>query len=176
MKNTVITDLLVLSLLLDEPRYGYDLKRDAGVLLGRGVLHNNLVYPLLARFRKRGWVRRRELPGDRGQKRQVYTLTVTGRKELLARLGEFSEKDAASSDAFRVRVGMFAVLDRETRKRILDVRERILLESRAHLRKISGHFDDVGKFGEAVIALRQKQLQAEIAWLRGLRKLARRRA
>lgn len=175
MTDSVINDLLVLSLLLDEPRYGYDLKRDAGVLLGRGVLHNNLVYPLLARFRKRGWVRRREVPGDRGQKRQVYTLTAGGRRELLARLGEFSERDAASSDAFRVRVGMFAMLDREARKRILDARERVLMGSRAHLGEISKHFREIGRFGEAVIALRRRQLQTEIVWLRGLRKVARRR-
>lgn len=171
-----MTDIIVLSLLLDGRRYGYDLKKEAGILLGRKVLHSNLVYPLLAKFRKSGWVRRRQVPGERGQKRQVYTLTAAGRKEVLSRLNAFSEKDAANSDAFRLRVGMFSMLDRGTRKRMIDARESVLKRGKARLNEIAGHFHEVNRFAEAVIALRRRQLQMEIVWLRELRRLARRKA
>ena len=45
-----MNDLLLLAMLLDEPKYGYQLKREAGWITGQDALHSNLVYPLLRRF------------------------------------------------------------------------------------------------------------------------------
>ena len=45
-----MNDLIILALLLDGPKHGYQLKREAGFLFGHGDMHNNLVYPLLRRF------------------------------------------------------------------------------------------------------------------------------
>ncbi len=50
---------MVLGLLFDGPKHGYQLKREAGFVLGRGDMHNNLVYPLLRRFTTEGWVTKR---------------------------------------------------------------------------------------------------------------------
>src|SRR5687767_13113304 len=53
-------ELLILSLVEDRPRHGYEI----GQLIemrSRGVLHFNVasLYPLLYRLEKRGWIRRR---------------------------------------------------------------------------------------------------------------------
>jgi len=117
-----MTDLIILSTLLPGPKHGYQLKHEAGIILGQGILHNNLVYPLLRRFMNNHWVRRRTVPGERGQMRHRYAITALGRKELLARLRAFSLQDARSSDGFRFRVGMFQLLDRGSRLRILEAR------------------------------------------------------
>jgi DNA-binding PadR family transcriptional regulator len=61
-----MTDLILLALLLARPKHGYQLKREAGLLLGQEMLHNNLVYPLLRRFMKHRWVSRKTGPGQRG--------------------------------------------------------------------------------------------------------------
>lgn len=168
-----MTDLIVLALLLEEPRYGYDIKKDAAVVLGHKPLHNNIVYPLLAKFRKRGWVRRRKAPGERGQTRQMYTLTRAGRAETLRRVREFSEEDARNPAAFQARVSLFGMLKVRERGEILAKREQVLLRSRARLKEIEKHFA-MGQFARAVIELRRKQTETERAWLRKLWRIRKR--
>ena len=43
-------DLIILASLLDGPKHGYALKKQAGMIFNHSQLHNNLVYPLLRRF------------------------------------------------------------------------------------------------------------------------------
>src|SRR5574337_2170086 len=104
---TVMNDLIILALLFDGPKHGYQLKREAGFILGQGEMHNNLIYPLLRRFTTQGWVTRKAVPGERGQTRQQYALTAKGRKQLLERLAEYSGQEVLSPSAFTARVGMF---------------------------------------------------------------------
>ena len=92
-----MTDLIILATLLSGPKHGYQLKHEAGMILGQQVLHNNLVYPLLRRFMDDGWVSRRTVPGERGQTRHRYAITPLGRRELVARLSTFSETDAPAA-------------------------------------------------------------------------------
>src|ERR1051325_11244736 len=76
-------ELLILSLVEEQPRHGYDI----GSLIeqrSRGVLRFNVasLYPLLYRLEKRGWIEGRwvEKPGQR--RRRYYRLTSAGRKVL----------------------------------------------------------------------------------------------
>lgn len=168
-----MTDLIVLSLMLDGPRYGYDLKKDAGVILERVTLHNNLVYPLLAKFLERGWVRRKKVPGERGQTRRLYTLTRSGKAEVLRRLRAFSEKDAVDGSAFQLRVALFSELGARARREIIAARENALKRKKTRLAGISKHFE-MGKYGRSVVSLRRKFVETELAWIRGVRRLGRR--
>ena len=124
--DIVMNDLLILASLLDGPQHGYALKKRIGTITGHGPMHNNLVYPLLKRFVAASWVSRRKAQGQRGQTRELYSLTPKGKQVLLSRLADFSEKDAVSGDACRLRVGLFAVLSLEARAKILDSREQWL--------------------------------------------------
>jgi transcriptional regulator len=78
-------ELLVLSLVEDQPRHGYDLGQLIE-LRSRGVLRFNVasLYPLLYRLEDRGWIRGRwvEKPGQR--RRRYYRLTPAGEKVLAA--------------------------------------------------------------------------------------------
>src|SRR5271170_4469056 len=121
-----MNDLIILAMLLDSPKHGYQLKHEAGFILGQGAMHNNLVYPLLRRFTAEGWATRKSVPGKRGQTRQSYSLTAAGRRELISRLSNYSPADASDARAFLARVGMFAALPEETRTSILDLRESYL--------------------------------------------------
>lgn len=78
-------ELLILALVEDRPRHGYDI----GKLIesqSRGELRFNIasLYPLLYRLEKRGWIEGRwtEKPGER--RRRLYRLTPEGRKVLAA--------------------------------------------------------------------------------------------
>lgn len=164
-----MTDLIILSTLLPGPKHGYQLKHEAGIILGQGVLHNNLVYPLLRRFMNDKWVSRRIVPGERGQKRHRYAITALGRKELLTRLSAFSEQDARSSNEFRLRVGMFQLVDAEARLRILEMREKFLLVRLEKLTAVETNFP-LDRYASEVTSQFRSETQSELDWIKRLRK------
>ena len=77
-------ELLILSLVEDRPRHGYDIGQLIE-LRSRGALRFNVasLYPLLYRLEKRGWIRGRwvEKAGQR-RRRRYYRLTPAGTKIL----------------------------------------------------------------------------------------------
>jgi len=166
-----MNDLILLALLLDGPKHGYQLKREAGFLFGRGDMHNNLVYPLLRRFMTAGWISKKSAPGERGQTRQQYSLTGTGRKILITRLSTYSNADASSFEGFITRVGMFAVLRQETRQRILLERQSYLRAREETIGALRQNMD-LGVYGGEVVGQLLKQIKAEQAWIRRVRRLA----
>jgi DNA-binding PadR family transcriptional regulator len=166
-----MTDLIILATLLPGPKHGYSIKRQAGLILGQEKLHNNLVYPLLRRFMTKKWVTKKEVPGERGQTRQLYSITPLGRKELISQLSNFTEQDARASDQFRFRVGMFQVIEPEARMRILDTRERYLNSRIEKLSAIQDNFDLDRYSGEATSRLRGES-RAELDWIAHLRRIS----
>ena len=76
-------ELLILSLVDDRARHGYDIARLIE-LRSQGALsfHAASLYPLLYRLERRGWISGRwvEKPGER--RRRMYRLTPKGRDVL----------------------------------------------------------------------------------------------
>jgi DNA-binding PadR family transcriptional regulator len=118
-----MTDLVILTALLGGPAYGYALKRTAGLIFGNGMLHNNVVYPMLKKFVESGWVEQSTIPGDRGQERKQYRITAAGRKHLLEQITEFGEREASNDGAFLFRVALFDLMPKEKRAEILAARK-----------------------------------------------------
>lgn len=52
--DSVMTDLVILTVLLGGPAYGYALKRTAGLIFGNGELHNNLGLSAVEKVRSVG--------------------------------------------------------------------------------------------------------------------------
>ena len=167
-----MTDLLLLAMMLPGPKHGYQLKREAAWILGQVSLHNNLVYPLLRRFLDEGWVSKKETPGQRGQTRQRYALTATGRRTLIARLSQFTDVDAASDEAFRFRVALFHLLAPEVRETILSRREAHLLAAQDRLSILTTKMK-MGKFSSEVVRQMRTHLELESKWIPHLRRLSR---
>ena len=166
-----MTDLIIMATLLPGAKHGYSLKRQAGLILGQENLHNNQVYPLLRRFVANKWVSKQEVPGQRGQTRQLYSLTALGKKELISRLGSFSEQDARDSDEFRLRVGMFQVLGPEARLRILDARQAFLKSRLEKLSAIQKNFD-LDRYAGEVTRRFLADSEAEVDWIEHLRRIS----
>jgi DNA-binding PadR family transcriptional regulator len=158
-------------MMLDGPKYGYQLKREAGWILGQEALHNNFVYPMLRRFLEEGWVSKKAVPGDRGQTRQQYVLTAEGRRNLLGRLNQFSESDASSDNNFHLRVGLFAIIKPEAREAIMAGRENHLQGRDQRLAALQAKME-LGKFGGEVVRHMRKQIEMECEWIRHLRRIA----
>jgi len=168
-----MNDLIILGLLFHGSKHGYQLKREAGFMLGHGDMHNNLVYPLLRRFTTAGWVTRKKVPGERGQTRQQYELTAKGRRELIRRLAEFSGNDVRSEAAFSTRVGMFGLLEKDTRAQILRKREAYLHEREERLTTLKTNVE-VGTYGAEAIGFLGERIRSEIAWIKRLEGMLRR--
>jgi transcriptional regulator len=83
-------ELLILSLVEDQPRHGYDLSklieaRSGGVLKFRVAS----LYPLLYRLEKRGWIQGRWIEKAGQRRRRYYRITAVGREVLAAQRKEW---------------------------------------------------------------------------------------
>jgi PadR family transcriptional regulator PadR len=76
-------ELLILSLVEDRPRHGYEIGQLIE-LRSRGALRFNVasLYPLLYRLEKRGWIRGRWVEKTGQRRRRYYRLTPVGKKIL----------------------------------------------------------------------------------------------
>jgi len=85
-------EILVLSLLEDQPRHGYDISRLIQIRSG-GVLrfHVTSLYPLLYRLEDRGWIASRWVEKSEQRRRRYYTLTPEGRKVLRSQRKSWKE-------------------------------------------------------------------------------------
>jgi len=85
-------ELLVLSLVEDQPRHGYDLSkliesRSGGVLTFRVAS----LYPLLYRLEKRGWIQGRWIEKAGQRRRRYYRLTAAGAQVLASQRSTWKE-------------------------------------------------------------------------------------
>jgi PadR family transcriptional regulator PadR len=78
-------ELLILSLVEDRPRHGYDIGQLIE-LRSNGTLRFSVasLYPLLYRLEKRGWIRGRWVEKAGQRRRRYYRLTPAGKKILAA--------------------------------------------------------------------------------------------
>jgi PadR family transcriptional regulator, regulatory protein PadR len=91
-------ELLVLSLLEDQARHGYDISkliqiRSAGFLR----FHVTSLYPLLYRLEERGWISSRWVEKAEQRRRRYYSLTPEGQKVLRAQRKSWKEFVTAMS-------------------------------------------------------------------------------
>jgi len=85
-------ELLVLSLLEDQPRHGYDISKLIQIRSG-GFLrfHVTSLYPLLYRLEDRGWIVSRWVEKAEQRRRRYYSLTPEGRKVLRSQRKSWKE-------------------------------------------------------------------------------------
>ena len=76
-------ELLILSLVEDQARHGYDIGKLIEARSG-GVLHFHVasLYPLLYRLEKQGWIEGRWVEKANQRRRRYYRLTKEGRSVL----------------------------------------------------------------------------------------------
>jgi DNA-binding PadR family transcriptional regulator len=157
-------DLILLTALLQRPAYGYALKRTAGLIFGRGGLHNNVVYPLLKKFVESGWVEQTTVQGDRGQKRKLYRITPAGRKYLLEQISTFGQREASNDGEFLFRVAMFDLLPERKRRAIVAARKTFLETRVQELSEV----ETAGKarsFSAIVLKRYRALVQQELEWI-----------
>ena len=78
-----VLEYCVLSLLVEDSRYGFDLVRRLGDVDGM-VTSEGTIYPLLSRLRREGWVTTTWVESEAGPPRRYYAITPAGRRALRA--------------------------------------------------------------------------------------------
>ncbi len=85
-------ELLVLSLLEDQSRHGYDISKLIKIRSGGALqFHVTSLYPLLHRLEKQGWIEGLWVEKAEQRRRRYYKLTPQGKRELRSK--EKSWKD-----------------------------------------------------------------------------------
>lgn len=86
---------LVLSLLADGPKYGFQITYNVKILADNQVgWSNSKLYPLLHRLEQDGLVESFWKPSDSGPDRKYYKLTPAGKKALAAAKNEWNEMNS----------------------------------------------------------------------------------
>ena len=158
-------DILMLRVLADGERHGYEIKKRVEHILGGRSINNNVLYPALRRFEEQGAIRRVAAQADPGRPpRHVYRLTDTGHDLLQAMIRDADPALIADDNEFQTRVAFFADLDADDRLRILGVRREVVEGRLAHLAALRPDAQ-AEPWGLRVMDFNVERLQQELAWL-----------
>ena len=85
---------LVLAILAEGDSYGYAIiKRVATLSAGHLQWTDGMLYPVLHRLERQGWVSAKWAESDSGRKRKYYRITKEGRTELAAQRQQWKAVD-----------------------------------------------------------------------------------
>ena len=162
-------DIVVLSLLAEQPRHGYDLDR---VIEQRGYrqwtsLAFSSVYYLLKRLSERGLLEPDE--GSQGR-RTVFRVTEAGRRELRQAAGERVLAPAPPSAGVLPALNAYSRLDDPALAALLARRAEALLGRLDELRALRAQVDE--EHALAIFDYEILRQEADLAWTRSLLKKA----
>jgi DNA-binding PadR family transcriptional regulator len=169
------SEILILAMLRQGPRHGYEIKKDIDRALGGMVtLNNKTLYLVLKRFEEMGAVTRQVIVQDGKPNRHRYELTERGIEVLQTYLCDFGPEQAGSDSEFFTRVSFFDFLEVEARKAILRERLSYLQRGLAYLhslQQIADEGEDCAKIvptlshAERVLAFHTKRIHDEYEWI-----------
>jgi DNA-binding PadR family transcriptional regulator len=117
------SEIVILAMLHQGPRHGYEIKKDIERALGGMVpLNNKTLYLTLKRFEELGAVTRQVIPQEGKPNRHLYQLTERGIELLQASLRDFPAEHAGNDAEFFTRVAFFEFLDPPEQEAILTKR------------------------------------------------------
>ena len=162
-------DIVLLSLLAEQPRHGYDLDR---VIEQRGYrqwtsLAFSSVYYLLKRLSERGLLEPDE--GSQGR-RTVFRVTEAGRRELRQAAGERVLAPAPPSAGVLPALNAYSRLDDPELVTLLAQRAEALLGRLDELRALRAQVDE--EHALAIFDYEILRQEADLAWTRSLVKKA----
>ena len=162
-------DIVVLSLIAEQPRHGYDLDR---VIERRGYrqwtsLAFSSVYYLLKRLSERGLLEPDE--GSQGR-RTVFRVTEAGRRELRQAAGERVLAPAPPSAGVLPALNAYSRLDDPALAALLARRAEALLGRLDELRALRAQVDE--EHALAIFDYEILRQEADLAWTRSLLKKA----
>lgn len=130
----------ILTLLAEEPKYGYQIKLDFEKAIGDAwILNVGQVYTTLQRLERDGYVVA-EADGADGQQR--YRLTPSGSSEVQAWMASPVDQGAASRDAVSIKILLAIESSVATPADVISVQRRATMSSLQDLQRMRSDADD----------------------------------
>jgi DNA-binding PadR family transcriptional regulator len=169
------SEILILAMLRQGPRHGYEIKKDIDRALGGMVtLNNKTLYLALKHFEEMGAVTRQVIPQEGKPNRHTYHLTERGIELLQATLLDFPPEQAGSDAEFFTRVAFFDFLEAEEREAILNTRLAYLQRGLDYLQKLQQMADEEDcapgagvsmSYAHRVLAFHIRRIRDEYQWI-----------
>jgi len=166
----MVNEVVVLTLLLAEPKHGYRLLEEADRLIGPDeTFDTKRLYTTLRRLELQGAIAASPEPSPRrgAPQRKVYRITPQG-QEILRRLVA-DPANALDRRRFFVSLSLWVFLDGEARRDLLQRRFAWLDEETRHMAAVAA-LPDHTPWSEAVAAFQLRQVVEERRWLQDLAK------
>jgi len=164
----VYFDILMLRVLADGDRHGYEIKKTVERILGGRSINNNVLYPALRRFEEQGAIQRVAARAEPGRPpRNVYRLTDTGHDLLQAMIRDTDPALIADDNEFQTRVAFFGDLDADDRLKIISARREIVDAQLANLAALRPD-TEAYPWGLRVMDFTVARYQQELTWLDAL--------
>ena len=164
------SEIVILAMLGQGPRHGYEIKKYAEQILGGTIsINNKVLYPTLKRFEELGAVVRHVVEQEGRPNKHLYQLTERGTELMQSYMRDFSPEQAASYAEFFTRVAFFDLLEPEERQEILQKRLDYVQGQLERLQKIQQMTDEARATGypQRVLAFHTQQVRNEYQWLAG---------
>jgi DNA-binding PadR family transcriptional regulator len=169
------SEILILAMLRQGPRHGYEIKKDIDRALGGVVtLNNKTLYLALKHFEEIRAVTRQVIPQEGKPNRHLYELTERGIELLQASVRDFPASQASNDAEFITRVAFFDYLEVPEREAILTSRQAYLegylsyLQSMQHLADTEDCANTSGismSHAQRVLAFHTRRIHDEYAWI-----------
>jgi DNA-binding PadR family transcriptional regulator len=155
----------MLRVLRDQPRHGYEIKKQVERILGGRSINNNVLYPALRRYEEQGAIERVAAEADPGRPpRNVYRLTDTGHDLFQSMVRDADPALLADDNEFQMRVSFFDDVPPEDRLRIIGVRRAIVQAQIDHLDSLRPDAQ-AQPWGLQVMDFHRDSARRELRWL-----------
>jgi len=169
------SEILILAMLQQGPRHGYEIKKDIDRALGGMIaLNNKTLYLALKRFEEMGAVTRQVIVQEGKPNRHRYELTKRGIEVLQASLRDFGPEQAGVEAEFFTRVSFFDLLEMPEQEAILRNRLAYLQKGLEYLRSLQ-QMEDEGEecaniipsrsHAQRVLTFHTRRVRDEYAWI-----------
>ena len=169
------SEILILAMLRQGPRHGYEIKKDIDRALGGMVsLNNKTLYLALKRFEEMGAVTRQVVLQEGKPNRHLYQMTERGIELLQAYLRDFGPEQAGVDAEFFTRVSFFDFLEVPERRVILKRRLTYLQRGLAYLhnlQQMAEEDEDCANIipsrshAQRVLAFHTRRIRDEYEWI-----------
>jgi DNA-binding PadR family transcriptional regulator len=168
------SEILVLAMLQQGPRHGYEIKKDIDRALGgMVVLNNKTLYLVLKRFEEMGAVTRQVIQQMGKPNRHLYALTDHGIEVLQALLRDFGPEQAGNDPEFFTRVSFFDLLEVPEREVILRRRLSYLQQALEYLHNLQQMAEEEAcvkivsspSHARRVLAFHTRRIHDEYEWI-----------
>lgn len=166
-------DLVVLSLLAEQPMHGYDLLAEYGrqEVVDWASVSKAQLYYALAKLARRGLIAG-QTEADGARERIVYAQTEDGRRALRAALAEAHWASERVPQPFATWLGLSIHADPVAARQVLEARRKWLMAEIARERDSLCYIEtltsDRAKRGADIVRLVIGQLELELAWVKDL--------